>query len=147
MFCAMLNNKSRARCDGGQVFIDVGSRNAEFFTILNGLSMFDGFEWWLIECNPRRRDYLQEVVARFSKTTPVQFLPMAAWTENTTLSFHIDDDVAESDHGSSLFGDHAMVQADGMQTEVEALDYPAFLQSHFQREDFVLSRMDIEGAE
>ena len=40
-----------------------------------------------------------------------------------------------------------MVHADGMQTEVTALDYPTFLQSRFQREDFVLSRMDIEGAE
>jgi hypothetical protein len=40
-----------------------------------------------------------------------------------------------------------MVHADGMTAEVAALDYPAFLQSHFQRDDFVLSRMDIEGAE
>ena len=70
---------------------------------------------------------------------------MAAWTENTTLSFHIDDDVAESDHGSSLFSDHAMVHADGMKLEVAALDYSAFL--HFVEEDLALSRMDIEGAE
>jgi hypothetical protein len=54
------------------------------------------------------------------------------------------EDAVESDHGSC---DHAMVHADGMQTEVAALDYPAFLQSHFKGEDFVLSRIDIEGAE
>jgi hypothetical protein len=110
--------------------------------------MFDGFEWFLIECNPRRRDYLQQsVLSKFSATTAVQFIPMAAWTENTTLTFHIDDDVAESDHGSSLFGDHAMVHADGMKSEVTAFDYAAFLRSHFVEEDLVLSRMDIEGAE
>ena len=109
--------------------------------------MFDGFEWWLIECNPRRREYLQMVVSKFAATTKVQFLPMAAWTENTTLSFHIDDDVAEADHGSSLFSDHAMVHADGLKLEVAALDYSAFLRSHFVEEDLALSRMDIEGAE
>ena len=109
--------------------------------------MFDGLEWWLIECNPRRREYLQTVVSKFAATTKVQFLPMAAWTENTTLSFHIDDDVAESDHGSSLFSDHAMVHADGMKSEVASLDYSAFLRSHFVEADLVLSRMDIEGAE
>ena len=135
------------RLPPAQVFIDVGSRNAEFFTILNGLSLFDGFEWWLIECNPRRREYLQTVVEKFGRNTAVQFLPLAAWTENTTLSFHIDDDVAESDHGSSLFGDHAMVHADGLKTEVNALDFPKFLESHFQKEDLLLCRMDIEGAE
>jgi FkbM family methyltransferase len=109
--------------------------------------LFDGFEWWLIECNPRRREHLQKVLAQFGASTSVQFLPMAAWTENTTLSFHIDDDVAESDHGSSLFADHAMVHADGMKTEVNALDFPKFLESHFQQDDFLLCRMDIEGAE
>jgi hypothetical protein len=109
--------------------------------------MMDGFEWWLVECNPRRREYLQKVVQRFAKSTKVQFLPMAAWTENSTLSFHIDDDAAESDHGSSLFSDHAMVHADGMKTEVQAFNFREFLVSHFSKEDLVFSRMDIEGAE
>ncbi len=80
-------------------------------------------------------------------TTSVQFLLMAAWTENTTLSFHIDDGNAESDHGSCSFGDHAMIHADGMKTEGTAFCFPKFLEPHFLRDNFVLSSMDIAGAE
>lgn len=67
--------------------------------------------------------------------------------ENGELTFHIDDDEKQGDHGSSLYGDHAMVHKDNLAVTVESVDFAEFLLTNFVPEDLVLVRMDIEGAE
>ena len=34
----------------------------------------------------------------------VEFVDEAAWVENTTLTFHVDDDEENADHGSRRVG-------------------------------------------
>jgi FkbM family methyltransferase len=102
----------------------------------------------------------------------VDFIDEAVWIENTTLTFHVDDDEENADHGSrysicstttalvallyaekhvdlsaSLFEDHAMVHEDGIQVEVPAMNFSDFLARNFRPEDTVIVRCDIEGAE
>ncbi len=99
----------------------------------------------------------------------MDFVDEAVWIENTTLTFHVDDDDENGDHGSrystltlacsccavvtlvhlaaSLFEDHAMVREDGIQVEVPALNFSDFLARNFRPEDTVIIRCDIEGAE
>ena len=102
----------------------------------------------------------------------MDFIDEAVWIENTTLTFHVDDDEENADHGSrysicstttalvallyaekhvdlsaSLFEDHAMVHEDGIQVEVPAMNFSDFLARNFRPEDTVIVRCDIEGAE
>ncbi len=98
----------------------------------------------------------------------MEFIDEAVWTENTTLTFYVDDDEENSDHGSrysaftvlsrfdaarpvdpaaSLFEDHAMVREDGIQVEVPAFNFSDYLARNFRPEDTVIIRCDIEGAE
>ena len=102
----------------------------------------------------------------------MDFVDEAVWIENTTLTFHVDDDEENADHGSrysicstttalvallyaekhvdlsaSLFEDHAMVHEDGIRVEVPAMNFSDFLARNFRPEDTVIVRCDIEGAE
>lgn len=133
---------------GRKVFLDLGSRRGDFFAKFHTLDFFNDFEWVLFECNNRRIPELAQLVDEAqTRGVRVNFIDEAVWIENTTLTFHVDDDEENADHGSSLFEDHAMVHEDGIQVQVPAINFSDFLARNFRPEDTVIVRCDIEGAE
>jgi len=135
---------ARAKPGAKKYFLDLGSRTAEFYKQLHNFWFFEGFEFFLFECNPRMSATVRHAVKDDPHAT---FLEKAVWTEDGTMKFWIDNDPQQADHGSSLFEDHAMVEGEELMSEVETVDFSKWLGELATVDDLVVVRMDIEGAE
>lgn len=54
----------------------------------------------LFQCSRRIPELAQLVDAAQARGVKVNFIDEAVWIENTTLTFHVDDDEENADHGS-----------------------------------------------
>jgi len=73
----------------------------------------------------------------------VEFHPQAVWVENTTLTFHRHEYTV----GYSAFDTHPKSHKDQNTFQVEAVDFSAWMKERFTPEDYVIMKLDIEGAE
>jgi len=73
----------------------------------------------------------------------VEFYPNAVWTEDTTLTFHKHWDTV----GFSLYDTHPKSYKDEGAFDVAAIDFSTWMKNRFTPDDYVILKMDIEGAE
>lgn len=73
----------------------------------------------------------------------VEFHPEAVWVEDTTLTFHRHHYTV----GYSVFDTHPKSLRENGEFSVPAIDFSTWLKSRVTLEDYVVLKMDIEGAE
>lgn len=73
----------------------------------------------------------------------IEFIPKAVWIEDTTLTFHRHDYTV----GYSVFDTHPKSHKDLLSFTVPAIDFSTWLKENVTPEDYVILKLDIEGAE
>lgn len=73
----------------------------------------------------------------------VEFNSVAVWTENTTLTFHRH----QYSVGYSVYDTHPKSFKQQGEFQVPAIDFSAWLKAKVSPDDYVILKMDIEGAE
>lgn len=101
------------------------------------------------EANPALTDVLVEALDVVTGEHKINlYTETAAWTYDGTIDFYLDT-INENRHfwGSSLKADHPDVIKSGSQKkEVKCRDIASMIQE-YSPDDFVLVKMDVEGAE
>lgn len=132
-----------------KIFIDCGYNEGQT-TKQFRRTLGSDFEYFSFEANP----YLYE---SFKDTNPFSKLEnKAVWVENTILPFYV---VTVDRHGnkSTRTGASTLIESKsewnmGIHKEqeivnVEAIDFSEFIQTNFQSDDFIVVKLDVEGAE
>lgn len=107
------------------------------------------WEAYAFEANPVFNDVLKTTKEKVEKKHSIQmFNETAAWTNDGTISFYLDT-VNEDRHfwGSSLIGNHPDVVRSGKKNvTVKCVDIARIIRQ-YSADDFIVVKMDIEGAE
>lgn len=137
------------------VFIDLGAADGNTFNtfINNGFGPVDrcpSVQWEaiLVEANPRFNDALTKIGEKHQGSVSVLSSTAAYMCEGKT-SFYLDTtNTKENYWGSSLSSNHPDVQKSGMKrVEVQMMNLNRVLYEHTIPGDWVMVKMDIEGAE
>jgi len=121
-----------------KVFIDLGTRNGDSTKMfLSKYPNASQFEIHMFECDPAFEEDLKKIQQGKNN---IFYHRQAAWIEETDMTFGL------AGGGSSLL----QTQLNDKQSNfivVKAIDFIAWLHSNFSMDDFLLVKMDIEGAE
>ena len=116
-----------------KVFLDCGAHNG--CSTRKFLEYFPDFEVYSFDPNP----YLCHNFIGLK----THHYPVAVWTHNKKIPFFLD----ERDYdGSSVYKDKINIVG-GKELLVDAIDFDAFILKNFKPDDFIILKMDIEGAE
>jgi len=148
--------KACARTTPKCIFIDLGAADGNsFHTFLNngfgpvaGCPGGGAWEAYLVEANPRFNAPLQEIVARFPGQVQADKSTAAFYCEGTT-TFYLDTKNHQQNYwGSSLSSKHPDTQKSGLESvNVHMMNLNRMLYEHAIPGDWVMVKMDIEGAE
>lgn len=124
------------------VFIDLGAYNGdsvEEFRNWRKIAFPDKQDWFIraFDPNPQFLDKWETI-----KDASTVFANAAAWTQNGKMQFSIED--SDTPLGSSLMKSKN-TYARGKKIEVVTFDFSSYLKSF--KNDFMVVKMDIEGAE
>jgi len=116
-----------------KIFLDCGGYDGR--AAVKFSKFFPNFEIFSFEPNA--------TLNKFYKHTNIVFLPFAVWVENCNLDFYLD----EKDYdGSSVFQEKKNIVG-GRHTRVQGIDFSSYVKSYFDEDDFIIVKMNIEGAE
>lgn len=127
------------------IFIDCGSHQGQSIKKFKTLDLFkeNHFEIYAFEAN-------QEIIEEYGKQNPeVIIMNYAAWVEDKEMNFYLDRTDAD---GSSLLEEkkHPFGYQEndlGNPLKVRALDFSLWILNTFNKNDYIILKMDIEGAE
>jgi len=130
-----------------KVFIDAGGYTGD--TVQLFIEKYpDGADFDAIYCfepNPAFKQQLQApILAPFAGSKYI-FSPKAVWIEDCTLNFYL----AQNPLGSSVMkekGGRSKLDK-SHPIKVEAFDFSKWIKENFSKEDFLVVKFDIEGAE
>ena len=124
-----MNNQAPNR----KIFLDAGALNG--CSVKKFTQYFPDFEIFSFDPNP----YLCHHFIGLN----THHYPVAVWTTNKKIPFYLD----ERDFDGSSVYKHKKNIVGGKQIEVDAIDLDAFIRKNFKPTDFIILKMDIEGAE
>lgn len=149
------------------IYFDLGSNNGDSILSFFGLKprfpeLFGGnltcekfappdAQWWIyaFEANSKFNADLDETVNKLQNQTKHKikvFKQTAAWTYDGMISFYIEN-VTGFGLGSSLDENHPdVIKSHSTKTKVACRDIASFLKT-FNLSDFIVMKIDIEGAE
>ncbi len=114
-----------------KVFLDCGGYDGRAAVKFN--QFFPDFEIYSFEPN----------IALYPVNKKINFLPFAVWVQNCNLDFYLD----EKDYdGSSVFKEKKNIVG-GRHTKIQGIDFNSYVKSYFDKDDFIIIKMNIEGAE
>lgn len=137
------------------VFIDLGAANGNSFAtfrehgFVNVSQCPSGglYEAWLVEANPNFNAPLQNLEEKYSGAVHA-LSATAAWNCQGSSSFNIDDNPVHNHWGSSLGSmDLEHDQQVSKVVTVPTVNVIQMIHEHTLPEDYVVVKMDIEGAE
>lgn len=73
----------------------------------------------------------------------IHLINKAVWTKNGSIEFHYTTNVK----GSTIFLDYATAEGIVKSEEVPCIDFSAWIAQNFKRDDYIILKMNIEGAE
>ena len=131
-----------------RVFIDCGANTC---TALRGfVKQFPGFEFFAFEAQPDLAAEGESVI-RELPDTKIQHFSKAVWTRNEEISLYLATHWGPNHRGAStLVTGHIPTRSAidySSPVPVEAIDFSSWLAENFVSEDYVIVKMDIEGAE
>jgi FkbM family methyltransferase len=131
-----------------RVFVDCGANTC---TILRRfLAKFPDFEFFAFEPQPELQDKADEVI-REHPDRKITFAGKAVWTCDEQLQFFLAGSWTDNYRGGSTLvegqtGNECQVDY-AHPVQVEAFDFSRWLSSNFTERDYIVVKMDIEGAE
>lgn len=116
-----------------KIFIDCGAYDGS--SVRKFTSSFNEFEIFSFEPNP--------LLAYHHKNLNSTLIQSAVWINNEFLDFYIDE---KDFDGSSVYS-HKLNIVGKKKIRVPAVDFSQWIRHEFKQEDFIILKMDIEGAE
>jgi FkbM family methyltransferase len=128
------HNKSDPR----YIFIDGGAHIGESTQNFLNSNIYRRHPWEIIafEANP-------SLIPRFPKKPNATVLNKAIWISEEGIEFYL----AENTVSSSIIKDKKTGKLNKIPVKVESVDFGQWLKSNFTKNDFILVKLDIEGAE
>lgn len=121
-----------------KVFIDCGGHCGCSIRKFRELHNDSGeYEIYSFECN--------EDLFKYFEGLDVTLIPKAVWIENCTKKLYLGLD--KQKQGSSLMEDKKTYIDTNVYREVLCIDFPQWLKDNFTEEDYIVLKLDIEGAE
>jgi FkbM family methyltransferase len=128
-----------------KIFIDAGAHAGESVSFyLDRQPKLKGSIVYFFEPNPQYAQRLKEM--ENNRDYKVIYKPEAVWTKNEELSFFIAKD-QWGDAGSTLLPEKKEVLDRERPLKVRAIDFAEFLKTNVTANDYVIVKLDIEGAE
>jgi len=122
-----------------KVFIDCGAWNGDSIKIFQKYNK--GFEIYAFECEPRLTKELTEL----SKLLDFKFINKAVWIFDSPIKLYPGKgDLTQS---SSLDPSKKKYIDQNNPVEVEAINFSHWIIDNFSRDDYIICKMNIEGAE
>jgi FkbM family methyltransferase len=121
------------------VMIDGGAHRGETIRSFKAHRVYREHRWeiYAFECNPA-------LLAGLPKDPDITLVPQAMWTEPTTLEFFATE---ETTMGSVYEEAGKERELRKTKISVEAIDFGQWLAGKFRPEDWIILKLDIEGAE
>jgi FkbM family methyltransferase len=138
----------RVRSARRRVFIDCGANTC---TVLRGfIKRFSNFEFFAFEAQPELAVEGERVIRELPKTE-IRYFNKAVWTRDEELNFYLATQWGPNHRGGStlITGNTKNQSAIDYESpvRVEAIDFSSWLGKNFVPEDYLIVKMDIEGAE
>ena len=138
----------RIRSARRRIFIDCGANTC---TVLRQfVKRFPDFEFFAFEAQPELAAAGERVIRELPQTK-IQHFSKAVWTRNEELSFYLATQWGPNHRGGSTLVTGNTCNQSAIDYEspvrVEAIDFSSWLGENFVPEDYVIVKMDIEGAE
>lgn len=131
-----------------RIFIDCGANTCK--VLRDNIKKFKDFEFFAFEPQPELAGEGQKVISE-NPETKIKFFNKAVWIENKTLDFYLANKWGPNfKGGSTLVTGHTRNSCEvdySKPVQVEAIDFSEWLKTNFSKEDYVIIKMDIEGAE
>lgn len=120
------------------VFIDGGAHRGESIRSFKQTRMYRDHQWHIVafECNP-------DLAARLPAAQDITILNQAMWTNIGSLEFFLTDETT----CSSVFKEASMGKLEKRRVDVPSIDFASWLRDNTRQEDFVILKLDVEGAE
>lgn len=139
------NQRQLDRAGIRKIFIDAGAHAGESVSaFLDEHPALAGSTVYLFEPNPQYEAVLHEMESH--PNYQIIYRSEAVWTKNEELSFYIAND-QWGDYGSTLLAEKKEKLELDRPLKVKAIDFAEFLKSTVAADDYVVVKMDIEGAE
>lgn len=123
-----------------KVFIDCGAHCGE--SILEAKKRFDDIEIISFEANSNLSRLLQD---KFKDDDKISIENKAVWIEDSTLDFYISLDWSD---GSSIYKEKISGGInENVKIQVPCFDLSSFIKNNFNEDDYIILKLDIEGAE
>ena len=129
---SIVKNDNMSLCKR-RIFIDCGAYNGN--SVRKFISAFNNFEIFSFEPNP--------IFVKQHDQLPNKLFPVAIWIKDGAISFYID----EKDFDGSSVYKHKLNIEGKTKLDVPCIDFSKWVRSEFRKEDFIILKMDIEGAE
>ena len=122
------------------IFLDCGANNGcSVRKFRQEIDKEEKYQIFSFEPNPAFKNSFQD----FHKHI---FIPKAVWITDGKLNFF--DSMQEDKYGGTVIEHKTTGQVNYNQfLEVESIDFPTWINSNFSEKDFVILKLDIEGAE
>jgi FkbM family methyltransferase len=138
----------RVRSARRRIFIDCGANTC---TVLRGfIKRFPNFEFFAFEAQPELAAEGERVIQELPQTK-IRYFSKAVWIRDEELSFYLATRWGPNHRGGSTLVTGNINNQSAINYEspirVEAIDFSSWLGANFGPEDYVIVKMDIEGAE
>lgn len=124
-----------------KIFIDAGANIGQ--SINNFIKNWEDWKEYQIhsfEANPRLVPYFD----KFINTPNITFYNKAVWIQEGTVEFYLCNNGTAS---SSVIGTKKTGNLDKKPTIVPSVDISKFITTNFNKEDYIVFKLDIEGGE
>jgi FkbM family methyltransferase len=132
-----------------KIFIDAGANSGDTIDVFRNNKMFrvydpNEFDIYAIEINPKHK-----LPEKYKDDDKVIVMEKAVWVEEGEIDFKsTGDDNAHRDQGSSIIPDKKDVRYKyDVIRKTPCFDFAQWVIDTFNKDDYILLKMDIEGAE
>lgn len=123
---------------GRKIFLDIGGwtgKSAEFF--LANHPEAKQFKIFTFECDKRNIETIK------SKKLPITLIEAAAWTYNGTVKYYYGNDDGGTMYPTKKTGNISPAKS----YDVRAVDLAEFIRENFKSDDYIIMKLNCEGAE
>lgn len=143
-----LARQRKLRSARRRVFIDCGANTCQ--VLRSFIADFPDFEFFAFEPQPALQEHGAQVVRDYPNTS-VTFSRKAVWIKDEPLHFFLATKWGGNYRGgSTLLQGHTENECRvdySTPISVDGIDFSSWLRANFARQDYIIVKMDIEGAE